>query len=180
MSIASAPSFVPRAFASLLFACALGLAGAACTSDTGFPAGAPPEGSDVTPGGSSGDSGACTLSQVASLFSTNCTSCHSGATAPDGLDLTSSGLTGKLSGKTSHCGGKLLVSPGDAASSYLLDKLQGSQSCGVQMPKGHEPLDATSINCVADWIDALAPGSGGGGDPGTGGGGTPPGGGGGW
>jgi hypothetical protein len=178
MSLSSAPGFVSRTFARALFACALAFAGAACTSDTGFPAGAPPS-SDVTPGGSGGESGACTVSQVASLFSASCTSCHSGASAPDGLDLTASGLTGKLSGKTSHCNGKLLVDPGDAASSYLLDKLQGSQSCGVQMPKGHEPLDASSINCVADWIDALAPASGGGGgDPSTGGGGTPPGGGG--
>jgi hypothetical protein len=176
MSILCQPSFGPSRLRALALAAFAALAFAACTSDPGYPAGSPPEGSGVLPGNDTGNGSACGVTQVATIFANNCTSCHGGTAPSAGLNLTASGLTSRLNGKASSgCSGKVLVSPGNAAGSYLLDKLQGDASCGVPMPKDRPQLDATSINCVADWIDALAPSSSGGGDdpptPGTGGGG---------
>jgi hypothetical protein len=178
MSTVSQPNFGLRTALAVAFAAFAALAAGACTSDPGYPAGSPPEGSGVLPGTDTGSGSGCGVAQVAEIFANNCISCHGSTGAPDGLNLTASGLTARLNGKPSvGCSGKVLVSPGNAAGSYLLDKLQGDATCGVQMPKGKPALDATSINCVADWIDALAPASSGGGTggdvppPGTGGGG---------
>jgi len=143
------------------------------------PAGSPPAGTGTLPGTDTGQGG-CSSAQVLAIFTASCGSCH-GATSPtDGLDLVSANLGVRLANKASvGCTGKVIVDPGNAASSYLLDKLQGDATCGVQMPKGKPALDATSINCVADWIDGLSPGTtgSGGDDPPPSGGGNPPGGG---
>jgi len=174
-----------------LLAAAIGIG---CTSDPGFPAGAPPDPIGNVGGGTGGDeTGGCsTADVVAIVFSARCTNgaCHDADGPASGLDLASAGVEARLANASAKgCSGKVLVSPGNAAGSYLLDKLQGDVTCGVQMPKGGAPLDAASINCVADWIDGLdgsgsGSGSGSGGGTGTGagpgtgsgGGGMPPGG----
>jgi hypothetical protein len=175
MSSVTQPNFGLRTVLAVAFATFAAFASAACTSEPGYPAGSPPEGSGVLPGTDTGSGSGCGLAQVAEIFANHCTTCHgSGAGASAGLNLTASGLTGRLNGVASTgCSGKVLVSPGNAAASYLLDKLQGDATCGMQMPLNKPALDATSINCVADWIDALAPSSSGGDPPtpGTGGGG---------
>jgi hypothetical protein len=153
--------------------------GVSCAADSSsqFPAGSPPGDPGNGGGTPSGNTGTCTTAQVAALFSASCGGCHGGSAPAAQLDLVSSNLEQRLSGKASSgCSGKVLVSPGNAAGSYLLDKLQGDATCGVQMPAGKPALDATSINCVADWIDGMGTTTGGtGGD--TPGGGEAPGGG---
>lgn len=53
--------------------------------------------------------------------------------------------------------GHLLVTPGDADGSYLVQKLEGSSGIvGVQMPQDGTPLDDTRLQLVKDWIDAGA------------------------
>ncbi len=162
--------------ATILAGLLAAIIGVSCAADTGFPAGNPP--GNIGTGMAGGDEnggGGCSLAQVQTIFTAHCAgTCHSASVKDGGLDLSASGLKTRLVDVTSHCSGKLLVSPGNAASSYLLDKLQGGAGCGAPMPKGQPALDATSINCVADWIDGLGASSGGT----TPGGGTPPGGGG--
>lgn len=58
---------------------------------------------------------------------------------------------------TECCGERLLVSPGDPAHSYLLDKLENHDLCaGARMPLGAPPLDPGKIQAIADWICAGA------------------------
>jgi hypothetical protein len=48
------------------------------------------------------------------------------------------------------------VMPGDPANSYLMHKLEGSQSVGSRMPLGGPFLDAAAIDQVRAWIQAGA------------------------
>jgi hypothetical protein len=175
MSIASAVRFALVSLVAMT-------AGPGCATETSYPAGAPPLTSGAT-GGGSGGSGACSTADVAKVFAAHCTggACHDADRPERGLDLASSGLEARLVDAPSQgCSGHVLVSPGRAASSYLLDKLQGDASCGAPMPLGKASLDATAINCIADWIDSLGGnsnsggGSGDGTGTGMGGGGGPP------
>jgi hypothetical protein len=147
--------------------------GTGCVADPGFPAGSPPTNQGPIGGGEQGANGCDEADVIATVF-VRCTNgaCHSAANKAGGLDLASSGVEARLAGALAHgtgCGDKELIAPGDASSSYLLDKLQGAGDiCGVPMPKGGASLDATSINCVADWIDSMRSGSGNGGSSGSG------------
>ena len=53
------------------------------------------------------------------------------------------------------CGGTLVVA-GNADASYLVDKLEGSQCSGRQMPRNSPALSAGEIADVRAWIDAGA------------------------
>ena len=46
----------------------------------------------------------------------------------------------------------LRVKPGDSANSYLVLKLKGTATIGLQMPYP-TPLDASAIKAITDWID---------------------------
>jgi hypothetical protein len=88
---------------------------------------------------------------VQTVVDTHCTGCH-GALAVDGLDLRDvSAVVGAVSAHT----GQPLIVPGDEAGSYLMDKIRGTQSVGVQMPPGFV-VDPADVQVVADWIDAGA------------------------
>jgi len=82
--------------------------------------------------------------------------CHGSNDRAAGLDLQSSTLELELYGQgASLCDGEVLVVPGDAASSYLIDKLRGT-GCGAPMPIGAALPDET-IDCIAIWVDGLDP-----------------------
>ena len=52
-----------------------------------------------------------------------------------------------------ECASRMLVKPGDATNSYLVQKLGGIDMCsGTQMPKLGTPLSADQIATVATWI----------------------------
>ena len=44
------------------------------------------------------------------------------------------------------------VEPGDPDNSYLIDKLEGTQAVGSQMPQGGPFLDQETIDMIRQWI----------------------------
>lgn len=50
-----------------------------------------------------------------------------------------------------------LVLPSDPDSSYLVIKLEGRQTRGLQMPLGMDPLDSIDLANVRNWIATGAP-----------------------
>jgi hypothetical protein len=82
------------------------------------------------------------------------TSCHSGATPKEGLDLRAGKSYADLVGVTSkQCSdGRLIVAPGDPGASYVMDKMLVTSLCeGKRMPPSIA-LSATKIRTIADWI----------------------------
>lgn len=55
-----------------------------------------------------------------------------------------------------NCAGETRVIPNDAANSYLLKKVLGTQACGARMPLGGGALDATDIGNITNWINTGA------------------------
>jgi hypothetical protein len=83
-----------------------------------------------------------------------CTHCHSGAGAPEGLELDAAHSYALLVGVSSNEDpGRLRVKPGSPDNSYLVLKLQGSPGIvGAQMPFGAPPLPQSTIDVVRQWI----------------------------
>jgi hypothetical protein len=45
------------------------------------------------------------------------------------------------------------VDPGSPSTSYIMDKLMGTNLCsGSQMPLGGDPLSTADVEVIADWI----------------------------
>jgi len=89
------------------------------------------------------------------VFTPGCavSGCHTGAGAPQGLQLDSVNSYANLVGvASSENPSSLRVKPGDPDSSYLIQKLEGTASSGVRMPLGAAPLDASIIAIVRQWI----------------------------
>jgi hypothetical protein len=84
--------------------------------------------------------------------------CHSGAGAPEGLELDAANSYALLVGVSSNEDpGRLRVKPGSPDNSYLVLKLQGSPGIvGAQMPFGGPPLPQSTIDVVRQWITQLA------------------------
>ncbi len=58
----------------------------------------------------------------------------------------------------SNSTGLKYVVPGSPSTSYIIDKLNGTNLCaGVQMPFGAAPLSASDIQTISDWICEGAP-----------------------
>ena len=100
-----------------------------------------------------------TIEEMASqVFDVSCVDagCHGSNDRAGGLDLQAGALELELYGQgAALCDGEVRVVPGDAASSYLIDKLRGT-GCGAQMPV-NAPLPNETIDCIAAWIDGLEP-----------------------
>jgi len=86
--------------------------------------------------------------QVHPILAGRCVPCHSGATPPAGLSLTS--RASLLAGGAS---GPALV-PGNSGASLLIQKITGQR--GAIMPASGEPLTAAQIATLRAWIDAGA------------------------
>ena len=113
-------------------------------------------GNPITPGGGSGG-GALTAdfkSIQDNVFTPICTRCHSGASAPEGLQLDASHSYALLVGVASaEQPGVLRVEAGDPDSSYIIRKLQGSPGItGQQMPFGGPYLPQSTIDVIRQWI----------------------------
>jgi len=93
------------------------------------------------------------------VFTPICTVCHSGADAPEGLQLDAAHSYALLVGVPStEVPGTLRVKPGDPTNSYLIQKLQGSSGIvGAQMPYGGPYLPQSTIDVISAWITAGAP-----------------------
>jgi hypothetical protein len=93
------------------------------------------------------------------VFTPICTRCHSGANAPEGLQLDQGHSYALLVGVSSaEVPGLLRVKPGDPADSYLIRKLEGASGIvGMQMPFGGPYLPQSTIDFIAQWITNGAP-----------------------
>ena len=95
------------------------------------------------------------------IFTPLCTQCHAGAGAPLGLRLDAANsyalLVGVASGEVPSL---LRVKPSDPNNSYLIRKLEGTQSVGGRMPLGLPALLQADIAVVRQWItDGAMPSS---------------------
>ena len=92
------------------------------------------------------------------VFTPICTRCHSGAAAPEGLQLDAAHSYALLVGVPSaEVPGVVRVKPGDPTDSYLIQKLQGSSGIvGAQMPFGGPYLPQSTIDVIREWITAGA------------------------
>lgn len=94
------------------------------------------------------------------VFTPSCAGCHAGggASLPASLDLTSATASfANLVDVVSVQNAALdRVTAGDADNSYLVQKLEGTQTAGQQMPLGGMPLDQPTIDAIREWIDTGA------------------------
>jgi hypothetical protein len=100
-----------------------------------------------------------TAADVQNILNANCISCHSGPTPPRGLSLVD--VRAVVGAAAVECPLKLRIAPGNAAQSYLVDKILGAAQdagcfSGRQMPLRQPPLAASDISVIASWINAGA------------------------
>jgi mono/diheme cytochrome c family protein len=102
-----------------------------------------------------------TLAQLqADIFTPRCSGCHSGggASLPGSMNLSSATASfAALVGVDSvEVAALKRVQAGNPANSYLVRKLEGTQTVGERMPFGGPYLDQTTIDRVRSWIQAGA------------------------
>ncbi|MFO0763190.1 MAG: hypothetical protein U0359_42525 [Byssovorax sp.] len=86
--------------------------------------------------------------------------CHSpGEAAAAGLDLASAGVFERMYGRRSGACDTFLVSPDGPAQSLLVQKIDGTTTCGARMPLGDPKLSDTEVTCVEQWITERIPGA---------------------
>ena len=98
----------------------------------------------------------------ANIFTPICSVCHIGGGAPEGLRLDAADSFNLLVGVPSTEVPSLLrVKPGDPDNSYIIQKLEGHQAVGSQMPFGcpeTQPcLTTSTIAFIRQWITDGAP-----------------------
>ncbi len=89
------------------------------------------------------------------IFNSSCafSSCHS-TPGQAGLDLSSgTAFSSLVNVPSTEVPSIVRVAPGDSAGSYLVMKLENTQSVGSRMPFGGNPLSSTQIQNVKNWID---------------------------
>jgi hypothetical protein len=91
------------------------------------------------------------------VLTPNCTGCHVGANAPQGLRLDAANSFAMLVNVASTQMPTLLrVKPGDPDNSWLVQKIDGRATIGGRMPLGRAALPQASIDLVRSWIAAGA------------------------
>jgi hypothetical protein len=122
-------------------------------------------------GGGGGGGGGFTLPPVpglqptlasiqANVFSIDCAvpGCHGGAAAQQGLRLDPGFAYGNLVSVASPRDPNLIrVIPGDPNNSFIIHKLEGTQTLGDRMPDGGPYLPQSTIDVIRQWIAAGAP-----------------------
>lgn len=94
----------------------------------------------------------------ANVFSMQCVTCHTGASAPQGLRLDETNSYDLLVGVPSNQQPQLQrVEPGNPDDSYLIRKLEGTAATGEQMPLDLPALPQSDINVIRQWIADGAP-----------------------
>jgi len=98
------------------------------------------------------------------VFTPGCSlsGCHSGPAGPNlpaGMDLSSAdaSFASLVNVASAQVATELRVAAGDAAASYLVQKLEGSAAAGSRMPLGGPFLDQETIDVIRLWIDSGAP-----------------------
>jgi hypothetical protein len=104
-----------------------------------------------------------TLSQLQTqIFAPICSGCHTGPTGnllPSGMDLSSANASfnALVNVASLQVAGLNRVTPNDPANSYLIHKLEGTQTIGTRMPQGGPFLDQATIDMIKEWINDGAP-----------------------
>ncbi len=94
-----------------------------------------------------------TLANIqARIFTPICTQCHIGAAAPQGLRLDEANAFDNLVNVPSQGSGLLRVEPFMPDDSYLVRKVEGTQSSGAQMPFGLPPLSDEDQLLIRQWV----------------------------
>jgi len=94
------------------------------------------------------------------VFTVTCavSNCHGGAGAQYGLRLDPGFSAGNLINVPSPRDANLIrVVPGDPDASFLIQKLQGTQTLGNRMPDGGPYLTTATVNVIRQWIQDGAP-----------------------
>lgn len=89
------------------------------------------------------------------IFNGSCleAGCHTGARPAASMSLEPGRAWSELVNVAASCGATPLVTPGDVAASYIINKLTGSGMCsGTQMPKRGQSLPPTQIELIESWI----------------------------
>jgi uncharacterized protein (TIGR03118 family) len=102
-----------------------------------------------------------TLAQLqTNIFTPRCVGCHngSGGVLPGSMNLSSAttSFSALVNVTSEEVGTIKRVLPGNPDNSYLVKKLEGTQTVGDRMPFGGPYLDQATINQVRDWIQAGA------------------------
>jgi len=119
-------------------------------------AAAPPPSSTLTELSVAGQT--LTLDELQSLvFLPSCSGCHTGGgdTLPSSMNFSSAADTYVSTiGFTSTEDPRLsIIEPGQSTNSYLIRKLEGTQSVGQQMPLQGDPLPGWMVDAIKRWID---------------------------
>ena len=94
------------------------------------------------------------------ILTVNCAvpGCHGGAGAQQGLQLDPGFSYGNLYHVPSPRDPNLIrVVPGDPDASFIIQKLQGTQTLGDRMPDGGPYLTTAEVNVIIQWIQDGAP-----------------------
>jgi len=94
------------------------------------------------------------------VFTVNCAvpGCHGGAGAQQGLRLDPGFSAGNLINVPSPRDSNLIrVVPGNPDASFLIQKLDGTQTLGDRMPDGGPYLTTATVNVIRQWIQNGAP-----------------------
>jgi hypothetical protein len=136
---------------------------AACGGGSGE--GLDQSGQPLPPGG--GTPLAPTLASIQdNVFSVNCVGCHTGGGAPFGLslesaDLSYTNLINVVSPRDPNPSNPtyVRVRPNNPNDSFLIQKLEGTQTLGARMPlpPGTPPLPQATIDVIRQWIQNGAP-----------------------
>lgn len=97
----------------------------------------------------------------AQVFTPRCATsgCHRGSGAQEGLRLedAQTSYDNLVDVPSRQVPARLRVEPGSPGTSYLIDKLEGTQASGSRMPQGQSPLSADTIAVIRQWIADGAP-----------------------
>lgn len=109
------------------------------------------------------DSGHALAADVQPIFDQYCNAggCHGGDQPQANLDLTAGHARASLLDAADQDHEKARVVPGNPSASYLMLKLEGKGTSGLQMPRTAygegEPLPAEQLQIIESWIIAGAP-----------------------
>jgi hypothetical protein len=150
---------VKRASSSFIAAALLGLLAGGCGAGSGE--GLDENGQPLPPGGSAVALTPTLASIQANVFTPTCAvaGCHGGAAAQQGLRLDAGFSAASLINVASPRDPTLIrVIPGDPSGSFLIHKLEGTQTLGDRMPQGGPYLPQSTIDVIRQWIADGAPG----------------------
>lgn len=91
---------------------------------------------------------------IQTIFDNHCIGCHSGATPPQGQNLSEAVAYLNIVNVASAQQPSLKrIAPGDTTNSYLIRKVQGTPGItGLRMPRNNPPLSTAQIDSIRSWV----------------------------